>query len=258
MIIDYTPDRLDVKEKKPLTGKYGRLEPLYPALRKGKHIYYYCKCDCGNYCIVGKDSIVSGHSKSCGCLKSDLLKQQHQQQREEKFIGKQFGQLQVISFHSFYEDPDNPRLKQANYLCKCLSCGKEFIARGCHIITGYTKSCGCVKSHGEKLIVDFLTRHNIVFYKEYSFPDLKDKYVLRFDFAFTNANGELFLVEYWGSQHTQLSNGFYDEIIVKHDQMKQEYCDNNNIHLYIIDYKDTQVVSTLKKIFDKEGVIYEL
>lgn len=30
---------------------------------------YLCKCDCGNYHIVSGESLVSGKTKSCGCLK---------------------------------------------------------------------------------------------------------------------------------------------------------------------------------------------
>lgn len=257
MVIDYIPEKLDIKERKPLSGKYGRLTPLYPTYRKGHHIYYYCKCDCGNYCITGKDGIVSGSSKSCGCLRSDLLKEQHQRNRKENMIGKQFGQVQVLAFDSFYQDPDNPRTKQSNYLCKCLVCGKEFVARGCHLVTGSTKSCGCVKSHGEQLIIDFLTKNNIEYQKEYSFSALRDKYVLRFDFAIKNNQGKLFLIEYQGSQHTQTSNGFYNETIVNHDAMKKQYCLDHNIDLYIIDYKDN-TIEKLKEILEKEGIEYEL
>ena len=32
----------------------------------GRHIFWKCKCDCGNEIVVRKDSLLSGHAKSCG------------------------------------------------------------------------------------------------------------------------------------------------------------------------------------------------
>ena len=36
-------------------------------MQKGKTIYL-CKCDCGNFKEVKRNSLVVGHTKSCGCL----------------------------------------------------------------------------------------------------------------------------------------------------------------------------------------------
>ena len=36
---------------------------------------WLCKCDCGNYTKVKSNDLVSGNTKSCGCLKSALLLQ---------------------------------------------------------------------------------------------------------------------------------------------------------------------------------------
>lgn len=43
----------------------------------GKMIYYYwnCKCDCGNECIRTYNSLKLGHTRSCGCLKLELIKE---------------------------------------------------------------------------------------------------------------------------------------------------------------------------------------
>lgn len=60
-----------------LTGqRFGRLIVLYRG-EKVKHnetVKWYCKCDCGNYCWVDGPELRKGDTKSCGCLKAELLK----------------------------------------------------------------------------------------------------------------------------------------------------------------------------------------
>lgn len=34
---------------------------------KSHNSYWRCKCDCGNECIVGRNHLLDGHTKSCGC-----------------------------------------------------------------------------------------------------------------------------------------------------------------------------------------------
>lgn len=40
----------------------------------GRQKIYECKCDCGNVVYVRACHITSGHTKSCGCLKSESMK----------------------------------------------------------------------------------------------------------------------------------------------------------------------------------------
>lgn len=35
--------------------------------------YWFCKCDCGNEVLVRGSSLVSGHTKSCGCLQKEKV-----------------------------------------------------------------------------------------------------------------------------------------------------------------------------------------
>lgn len=49
--------------------KYGKLTPVeYVGVYKNRSSWL-CKCDCGNETIVSATKILSGHTKSCGCLK---------------------------------------------------------------------------------------------------------------------------------------------------------------------------------------------
>ena len=51
-------------------------------------------------------------------------------------IGRRFGSLRVLRFHG------RGNGGSAYWICLC-DCGKETIAKGFHLQTGHTKSCGC-------------------------------------------------------------------------------------------------------------------
>ena len=59
-----------------LTGEiFGRLTVVRLLDKRSKHnsIYWECVCDCGKVIEVMGRSLKSGHTKSCGCYRSDLL-----------------------------------------------------------------------------------------------------------------------------------------------------------------------------------------
>lgn len=54
---------------KDLTGqKFGRLTVIERDSRTGECVYWKCKCECGNEIVVPSGSLISGHTKSCGCF----------------------------------------------------------------------------------------------------------------------------------------------------------------------------------------------
>lgn len=63
------PKRID------LTGKqFGRLTVVgYAGKNKHGDSDWKCKCDCGNYVVVVSGNLRSGHTRSCGCLRSDTI-----------------------------------------------------------------------------------------------------------------------------------------------------------------------------------------
>lgn len=165
-----------------------------------------------------------------------LKMQKINQEKQNKIIGQKFYKLTVISHSGFYSSGIG-RDKQSKYLCKC-ECGNEVEVRGCHLTTGYTKACGqCLVSTGEYLLNSYLLKNNINYKKQFKFQNLKDKKPLRFDFAlFDKSNNLNCLIEIQGTQHFDKNNGFYSEDLVKHDLMKKEYCDSNNIKLLLLKY----------------------
>ncbi len=93
----------------------------------------------------------------------------------------------------------------------------------------------CKESKGEKEIRNFLLENKIKFTAEKRFPECKHKYTLPFDFYLPDYN---ICVEFNGFQHYKPVNywggdkGF--ELIKLRDEIKINYCKNNNITLIII------------------------
>lgn len=52
--------------------EYGRWTVGEAALSRGKHPYWNCTCACGGLREVNQSSLVSGLSKSCGCLSKEV------------------------------------------------------------------------------------------------------------------------------------------------------------------------------------------
>jgi len=67
------------KSTRTLMGnQYGRLTVLCMAPReiwRNKNSHWICECKCGQQRIIGGSDLESGNVNSCGCLKSEKLKQ---------------------------------------------------------------------------------------------------------------------------------------------------------------------------------------
>lgn len=218
----------EIRKSKPrtdLTGKqFCYLTPLY-YIKGGK---WHCKCQCGNEIDVDTRNLNSGHTKSCGCLKTETKNVLDMNNYEDN-------NLKVITRAGSDEQ------QVALWECLCKHCGNIFITRGSSIRAGYIQSCGCIHSLNEKNITKILLDNNIEFATQYTFPDLVGlgNGKLRFDFAIFNKSKLSHLIEYNGLQHYQQAQGAWGEsyeILKQHDLMKKEYCKQHNIRLIIIPY----------------------
>ena len=62
------------RRKKMIGQKYNRLTVIgFEYNEKRKRYYAVCECECGNISKVSIDKLISGHTKSCGCLIKDML-----------------------------------------------------------------------------------------------------------------------------------------------------------------------------------------
>ena len=220
--------------KNELGNKYGRLTVIARADNTPDgRAQWLCQCECGNQCIVIGKLLRSGHTQSCGCLQKERAAQANMD-RVGSLVGQRFGKLQVLEESGFFTHSNGKRSRL--YKCLC-DCGNYCEVQHQYLAFGDTTSCGCIRSKGEYQIEQLLKEHNISFQREYSFDDLADKGKLRFDFAIFNQDVLSCLIEFHGIQHWQETNGYYNEDIVRHDKMKEEYCNKNNIKLIIIKYK---------------------
>ena len=120
--------------------------------------------------------------------------------------------------------------------CKCKIHNYIWRASGYRLLGG--SSCPkCIQSQGEKKIEDWLKSHNIDYRIEEKFPECKDIKPLPFDFYLPTKNR---CIEYDGIQHFEPVNYFGGqknfEYTQRHDRIKNEYCEKNNIPLLRIPY----------------------
>ena len=215
-----------VKQKvKNITGQiFGRLTVLETIPRyKSQEVYCKCICECGSEIMVRKNDLISGNTKSCGCISRPSL------------LGKRFGQLTVIE-----EVPSDKRQRMWRCLCDC----GYYNTLTTHTLTsGHTLSCGCIRSNNvstrEQYISDYLKKQNIAYEKEYSFDDCcgTSGYPLRFDFYLPDYKT---LIEYDGAQHYKPIDYFGGEDafarLKENDNIKDKYCANKNLNLKRIPY----------------------
>jgi hypothetical protein len=106
--------------------KFGKLEVVgHEGPDKQHGNLWRCRCDCGNEKIVSGSVLLSGDTRSCGCLRSKNL------------LGRKFGRLTVVEHRGLGKQHEN------RWLCRC-ECGKETIVVGKSLISGNTRSCGCL------------------------------------------------------------------------------------------------------------------
>lgn len=127
----------------------------------------------------------------------------------------------------------------------------------------HLKGKGCPKcksSKGELNIRKFLTDNNCLFIEQHTFNDctnIKTNRKLVFDFYLPEHN---ICIEFDGEQHYKPksfgSNQSYDtkinnlKLIQSRDKLKDEYCQNNNIRLIRITYKQIDSIDLLLKFID--------
>lgn len=250
---------------KDLTGQqFGRLKVLEFDLQEtqkrreqlsNKDSYWKCVCECGNIVIVRGADLSYGSTKSCGCLQREIsihnlltyAQPLGAQARLNDLTNQNFGKLKVIQ-----RSTQNTNHNRPKWDCLC-ECGNMVSVSGADLVSGHTQSCGCLgNSQGEHKIKLLLEQHHIPFVQEVKFTDLQDKTYLRFDFGLLNDEGQIVkLIEYDGRQHFDVNSIWYTKEILQHDEMKNQYCQKNNIPLLRIPYTELNNISIDKLLNER-------
>lgn len=121
-------------------------------------------------------------------------------------------------------------------LHRCLIDGHEWLADPDKLLHGH----GCPKcneTNGERTVRLWLERHDILYECQKHFDDCRDVLTLPFDFYLPEYNA---LIEYDGKQHHEPIEYFGGkeafEYVKRHDEIKNKYCEDNDIRLLRIPY----------------------
>lgn len=221
----------------------------------GKSCISKFKCPrCGKIFSADLYNITCKNSNyiSCGCYKKEYINFKP----DISLIGQKFGHLLVLEDDGTrVNTPGEKDRGSVKWKCIC-DCGEITHVTGEHLKTNHTTSCGkCCISKGEDAIKQILLTLKLSFIQQKKFSDCKDKRCLPFDFYLSEYNC---CIEYDGEQHFHVPNNktstlFTEErinLIQEHDNIKTEYCKNNNIKLIRIPYTDYNKINT-NYIIDK-------
>lgn len=224
-----------------LNQRFGRLLVVEKTnKRKDGRIIWKCLCDCGNYTEVTSHNLLSGTTKSCGCLHQETGKY-----FKKDLTGQTFGYLKVIKDTG--KSYKYKKQSHSIWLCQCQRDGNYIEVRSDSLLNNRTISCGCCQgSYYSTKIQDILSQSKIKYTLEKTFPNCvnpKTNYYLRFDFYLPDYNC---CIEYDGEQHYKEVDFCSDTLQDRQyrDNLKNQYCLQNNIRLIRIPYWDKTKINT--------------
>lgn len=235
-----------------VNSTFGKLTVINFAYIKDKQNYWECLCSCGNTEFVRTSQLKDGTKIQCRNCGYKINGMSHR----KNLSGKRIGKLIVIEVDE--EKTKEKRLQGESHLfwkCKC-DCGNIKSYSSSHLQEGKIYSCGCLKSSGEFKVEQILKQEKINYQKEYSFSDLQGEHKpLRFDFAIFSKDKEICcLIECQGEEHTNSVKFWGGEEKfqkrIKYDSLKKQYCQDRNIPLILIPYKDYGIINK-QYLYDK-------
>lgn len=237
--------RTDNAREKMTGQRYGRLVVIEEYIKQKK---VQCICDCGKILVLRRGDVLSGHTQSCGCLQSERASKSNTKD--------QSGRVSKNGIR-FIRPIEKVGKGVWVYECECPLCGSLFNAIPARIKSDHVQSCGCMPrmhlSRAHVMIDNYLKEHGVDYEKEYSFPDCKNKKVLRFDFAIFCNDSIVGVCEYDGEQHFRSIDFFggekaFEEMKIR-DKKKDDYCKKHNIPMLRLNYQmsDDEIISKLEE-----------
>lgn len=236
--------RFLAKAQEHIGEQIGFLKIIDVAGASFKKIQYKCQCvQCGKESLATYFELTSGRRNCATCS----IRARFDQKRED-LTKQKFGMLQPIE----YEGYKNHR---AYWKCQC-DCGKTISVREHDLKTGNTRSCGCIKSKGERNIFNILNENKISFLSQYSPPiSTQRQGRVFYDFALLNELSEVIrLIEFDGEQHFSNTFNYSEEnyqYYLSLDTLKNQYAFEHNIPLVRIPYKERDNITLELLLGDK-------
>lgn len=215
-----------------INQQFGRLAVIEECEHLNGRVAWLCKCSCGNFKKVTSKSLKDGNTKSCGCLQKETLSKI----RMKDLTNQTFGKLTALK-------PTKERVHgSVVWECKC-ECGNTHYASAELLLAKKVQSCGCIRSLGNAKVAKILESMNLLFVKEY--PIRVNKINYYYDFAILNEDSTLkCIIEYDGILHFSQDSyhGWNNEEnwlkTKKNDEIKNQWCKDNNVKLIRIPYTD--------------------
>lgn len=176
------------------------------------------------------------------------------QERSKRLIGNNLGKInaknltgQRFGSWTVLQKTDERQNDHILWLCMC-DCGAQQKISTCNLTQGISTRCVTCsmknnQSKGVKKIEKILIDNKIQYKTEHTFKDCKYKNKLRFDFYLPDYNC---CIEYDGEQHFKENSLFRDSLLTVQlrDNIKNQYCKNNNIKLIRVPYWDLKKISS--------------
>lgn len=140
------------RNTKDLTGnKYGMLEVIEQSKSKNEKTAWLCRCDCGNERVVKTSNLKNNTNLSCGCQNKYKFKD---------LTNQKFGRY--LAINKVEDDKNN----NTRWLCKC-ECGNERVVYTRSLITGESKSCGCLRKEMSSNRGKYKKPNTYIFFDDY-------------------------------------------------------------------------------------------
>lgn len=183
-------------------------------------------------------------SQAAGCKKRAKTAKEVEDFFNEKFNGE-------FSLIGKYEN------MRKHILIRHNTCGQEWEV----VLNSYMYGDGgcprCKESKGERKVRDWLDSNDISYLPQHRIKECRDIYPLPFDFAvLDDLSNILFLIEYDGEGHYQVINYSKNQNVniekfearKRRDQIKNQYCLDNNIPLIRIPYWEYQEIEVILEL----------
>lgn len=227
------------------------------------------KCRCGNEFVTTFDSFKNSGKRRCNfCSNKNTGKTAallaNRRPKSEGPYNKSNHNEFVTRMYKLLKDEYSVlgqyTTARDKILVKHNDCGHEYYVAPDKILNQNRRCPNCSdfrSSKASKEIESWLTEHDVLFEKEYKFPDCKHQRSLAFDFAVLDSDEHVkCLIEYDGEQHFRPFQYIRDEDTrntkfrdsKKRDAIKNAYCKRNNIPLIRISYLEQDILKPILEL----------